>query len=808
MIKKILALFTLLFVAATVPVYAADTADLGTQKQILVSLGIVDEDSINNKFSNDMFINGLKNIVTDKSEASAEIFAQSYGLIETGERYNGSGSVTYEAAVKYMICALGYNDLYANDSQYLAAAQSAGLLDGVTYSRNKTLTNSDGVKILLNFTQARPLIKDYENSEKRISDKTALEEFRKIYKIRGIVTATPKASILSDSDAGINSIEIDEIKYECTFDAEQLLGMNTEGYIHIDNGEEKVLYLEKRANKNNEVTVTDENILNVDSSFKTFRYESDKSGTDSLRLSDNIRVIYNGRFYGDYTTADFKPKNGDIRLLDNNGDNIYEVVFISDYKTVVVNSIFAEDLKIYDKLKVDPTVSVVELKDDKYTVYMNGKTAKIEDINRDDVLSIAISKGTDPYITVYVSRNSIEGTIGTYKESSSEITIGGTSYKILSDALESFYTRNGSAKLKGEANAYLDINGRIAYLETKSPQKYFLFLRTFTLDGGDRYIIKCLDMNGTWREVEYNAKTKLNGIRSSNLETLNTTLSGLQPQVVRMDVSSKEVATNIETARTFEGSSDQYFTKTTFTSEYEPAYGAFRNFYRIEDENSALFVFPQNAEDKYNPEKYSVETPSTYFYTDHGDYSNVTVYDIDDFDYGRIFSLVDDDTPQIGGTMFIVTETGTAVDENDETVECVTVSLSGRDPIDLKVKSGKSIGVQKGDIVRLAINEDGLIDGCEMVCSASDTTRFAGSRNSGYGKLFGVGIVDKIESNRVRFKFETTVPTALRGSEEVRIYHTESNTVEVGSINDLQQNDRVVCRIVATRLYNVIIIRS
>ena len=119
-----------------------------------------------------------------------------------------------------------------------------------------------------------------------------------------------------------------------------------------------------------------------------------------------------------------------------------------------------------------------------------------------------------------------------------------------------------------------------------------------------------------------------------------------------------------------------------------------------------------------------------------------------------------------------------------------------------------TIFIIRGDIVRLAIDGDGKIEGYEKICSASDTSRFAGSTNSGYGKLFGVGIVEKLQNDRVRFKFENAVTTAIRGTESARIYHTDSNTVEKCSIGDMQINDRVVCRIVAARLYEVIIIRS
>ena len=94
-------------------------------------------------------------------------------------------------------------------------------------------------------------------------------------------------------------------------------------------------------------------------------------------------------------------------------------------------------------------------------------------------------------------------------------------------------------------------------------------------------------------------------------------------------------------------------------------------------------------------------------------YTHLT--DVDEFKYGHIFSVVDDGTVNIGYAMFIVTGTGITLDKDDEVVKTVTVSISGRDPIDLQVKYGANVDVQRGDIVRFAINEDGQIEGYQSL---------------------------------------------------------------------------------------------
>ena len=181
MMKKFI-LFTILFILTGITSYAEQPGDLDKQKEILVNLEIVSADNINNKFSNDMFIEGLENIVTDKVGMSPELFARSKGLIGENEDYNGSGSVTFEKAVRYMIYALGYDVMYGSESQYLDVARTAGLLDGVEYIAQKTLTNSDGIKILMNFTEAKPLLTDIGSYDRKISDKPHLKSSEKYTK--------------------------------------------------------------------------------------------------------------------------------------------------------------------------------------------------------------------------------------------------------------------------------------------------------------------------------------------------------------------------------------------------------------------------------------------------------------------------------------------------------------------------------------------------------------------------------------------------------------------------------------------------
>ena len=152
------------------------------------------------------------------------------------------------------------------------------------------------------------------------------------------------------------------------------------------------------------------------------------------------------------------PDNGYIEALDNNRDGIYDIIFVYEYKNVVVEAVDSYNEIITDKLSGDK----VNLDSYSHKVrYINRDSEEkisFEDITQGDVLSIAEGKGTNKAITVYISRTPIVGTITEY-----DSTLG---YYIAGMHYEEADEYNGEALKLGLSGAfYTDINNKIVLYE-------------------------------------------------------------------------------------------------------------------------------------------------------------------------------------------------------------------------------------------------------------------------------------------------------------------------------------------------------
>ena len=131
------------------------------------------------------------------------------------------------------------------------------------------------------------------------------------------------------------------------------------------------MYLGERAGKNREIEINANDIEGISADYLNLEYFAE-SGFKKAKIAEIPRVIYNGVFYGNYTVSDFKPESGKLRLVDNDCDGKYDVIFISSYETVIVNAVDAYDKTIYNRFTSDGNLPMVTLepksKDVKYTI--------------------------------------------------------------------------------------------------------------------------------------------------------------------------------------------------------------------------------------------------------------------------------------------------------------------------------------------------------------------------------------------------------------------------------------------------------
>jgi hypothetical protein len=117
-----------------------------------------------------------------------------------------------------------------------------------------------------------------------------------------------------------------------------------------DSTEKKIIFLKENANKNSFLSLVGKNVQGVSDKFDSIEYcLEDSAKTKKVDLGITLKIIYNGKADSLYTKDDFIKKNNKIKLLDNNTDGIFEVVFISSYETMMVNYASTYSKTIYNK---------------------------------------------------------------------------------------------------------------------------------------------------------------------------------------------------------------------------------------------------------------------------------------------------------------------------------------------------------------------------------------------------------------------------------------------------------------------------
>ena len=80
-----------------------------------------------------------------------------------------------------------------------------------------------------------------------------------------------------------------------------------------------------------------EDLIRNKSTFSKFYWYDEDSEEQEAKLSGKLKVIYNGVYYFEALLSDLLPNVGDVTLIDNNQDDIYDIIVVNDYQLVYVS---------------------------------------------------------------------------------------------------------------------------------------------------------------------------------------------------------------------------------------------------------------------------------------------------------------------------------------------------------------------------------------------------------------------------------------------------------------------------------------
>lgn len=314
--------------------------------------------------------------------------ARDMGLINgvSENLFEPDRSVSRTEALKIMVCALGYGPLAEHmggyPGGYLKQANALGLLkklgSGDIFTRGEAcqlLTNALSVDIMNELGQV-------------ISGNDVLSQYLGITVMRGFVTGTD--TVYDTKKVNKGYIEIEDKLYKLRYmPQEELFGCEVKFYLYQDNAGEEMIYYLAVYEDESRLEVASENILAA-TSLRSFCY-TEEGDTESVSLAENLLIFYNGRRVtsAQMNESLLKPEQGTVILCDKEGDNVYDLAIVSDYRTIVVN--YVNQDKIYDAYEQHVSIgSGAEV-----TILKNGQTVGMDSIHKGDVLAVAESLDGD-----------------------------------------------------------------------------------------------------------------------------------------------------------------------------------------------------------------------------------------------------------------------------------------------------------------------------------------------------------------------------------------------------------------------------
>lgn len=413
--------------------------------------------------------------------------------------FKPNNNVLYEEAVKMIVCALGYGEMGAEGafwySKYLMTATSLGFTEGAGGAVSVPATRATIANMLYNCLEVE-LAED-----NKITEKTILEHDLKLTKNVGYISSNPEIS-LSQPDANLRDDEVEisvngvasTYKVDDASKYSDMLGAQIEFYFKNDlNSGLKHLIL---ATVKNSTTIKVDADLIQSWSANGIRYFKDEDAqreTGANIAADSV-VVYNGKIYGvtaaassfaTYYANESLPLVGDMELVDRNGDNIFDVIFVNDYEPYFVSSVTSSDYKVTDNALRNGlsggNQKILNYKaNDIEFVTKDGAATTFSAIKKGSVIFVAQDKHSSGDAKVIVCNDTVSGKI-TSSSSSKGITVNGQTYKFSNLAPwentipGASPTLTTAPQMGDTAKFYLDLSGNVIWYdktEAASNQQY------------------------------------------------------------------------------------------------------------------------------------------------------------------------------------------------------------------------------------------------------------------------------------------------------------------------------------------------
>ena len=424
--------------------------------------------------------------------------------------------VTYEQALKMLVCTLGY-EAYAEvaggyPNGYRSQAEELDLTDivtGVGYESNAPRA----VIAQIMFNGLEVPMKGMVNGKLEDTGKTLINDYLGAVNLKGTLvgvanstTSDCPVSLYPTQMAVKNSLTqdivvIDFSQSEVT-QAELVakLGRSISVLYRKDrvSTDKWLVGLNNDTQKGAEITVNSTDIISFDGS--TLKYRDNEGANATLRIdSSNVTVQYNGRAATSFNLSDYLSPSGSnfmygtARFVSNDSSSTYNMVDIYDYEIMVaLRAVNSSDYKITDKIDSTKTLPL-KPNVNEFSLTKNGSEIEPTSISANDVVIYAPTLDGS-FTTVKVSNKSVSGNVESLNSSKQTIKINGKDYNY-TDYFENYMTakENGLPTPGQSIKAYTDDFGTIHWGTITSSEKYYQYayiVTSITAENGNDYYLK------------------------------------------------------------------------------------------------------------------------------------------------------------------------------------------------------------------------------------------------------------------------------------------------------------------------------
>ena len=448
--------------------------------------------------------------------------------------------VTYEQAVKMLVCAAGYEVVAQSElnkikitnpnatwsAGYIAAANKHGITKGVITAQITLPASRGVVAVLTSNTIDVPELKENEDGTfEKVEE--GEETNQNIEEIKGIVSGTYYTGLdAANVDIAQNEIMIgtgtDKQTYELSdavkksIDFEDLIGKNVVAY--YDTIDRQITSIQPRSNSSTIIKEQDVISINGD----TVKYYDENGRSDSVSLSGYTK-IYNGKYYPAADLAnDFR--NGQIELIASGGQKVAK---ITSYMVFVVNSksftsteerIYFKDNKTYNGNGYYDFPAATSSKPE---IYYNGAKKEFSSslFSEWTVVNLLESPnvGGNKVNKMYITSGKKSGTVKEELDEERIVNLDGKEVYLTRD-----YSENPN-KVTFERNStysyVLDYTGQIAAVDKKAAATNTKYDSGYII-GADDEQVRLILKDGTNSTVMMKNNVKIDGVSTDRDDVL------------------------------------------------------------------------------------------------------------------------------------------------------------------------------------------------------------------------------------------------------------------------------------------------